>query len=56
MSSQRNKSYYSIIRKIINSQLLIKELVKYLINKILFILKNIIINKKIFIYKYIYIT
>ena len=44
------------MREIINGQLLIKELVKYLISKTLSILKNIIINKNLFIRKYIYTT
>jgi len=55
-SSQRGESYHSIMREIINGQLLIKELVKYLISKTLSILKNIIINKNLFIRKYIYTT
>ena len=42
--------------KIINSQLLIKESVKYLISKTLFILKDIIINEDLFIRKYICIA
>ena len=42
--------------KIINGQLLIKELVKRLINKTLSILKDIVINENLSIYKYTYTT
>ena len=42
--------------KITNSQLSIKELVKYLISKTLSILKNIVIDKDLSICKYTYTT
>jgi len=41
------------MRKIINSQLLIKKSAKYLINEILSILKNIATDENLFICKYI---